>query len=385
VLEIGDDDRFDRQRLIAWWDQPRLASARVIVIGAGALGNEVLKNLALLGVGHVVVVDMDRIERSNLSRSVLFRSEDRGEPKAIVAAHRLRELHPEIEVTPLVGEVSRVLGMGWYFDADLAIGCLDNREARMWVNRCCWRAGKPWIDGGIQEISGVVQVFKPHDGTCYECGMKEIDYQLAGLRYSCPLLKREDLQQGRMPTVTTIGSIIAGWQVQEAVKLLHGMDGAVGHAMVFHGLTNHIYKSRLPRREDCLAHEDWTSLQVQSIAAAKAPIDALGQLPEDAVLELSNDVVTLLRCEPCDHQVAMLRPASEVTQREATCAHCQQPMQPSFTHTIDRQHPLVDQSCDAWGIAAADVVLWHAGEQSGLVRFPGSTFDRSRSGEGGSP
>ena len=68
-----DDDRYSRLRLIAWWDQERLRRAQVLVVGAGALGNEVLKNLALLGTGHVVVVDCDHVDLSNLSR----RSEER--------------------------------------------------------------------------------------------------------------------------------------------------------------------------------------------------------------------------------------------------------------------------------------------------------------------
>ncbi len=86
------DDRFDRLARIEWWDQSRLAAARVLVVGAGALGNEVIKNLSLLGVGHLVIVDRDRIERSNLSRSILFRPADEGQPKATCAARRRRDL-----------------------------------------------------------------------------------------------------------------------------------------------------------------------------------------------------------------------------------------------------------------------------------------------------
>src|ERR1700738_3904671 len=69
---IDEDDRYSRLRLIPWWRQELLTRAKVLVVGAGALGNEVLKNLALVGVGTVYVIDRDTIGTSNLSRSVLF-------------------------------------------------------------------------------------------------------------------------------------------------------------------------------------------------------------------------------------------------------------------------------------------------------------------------
>ena len=116
--------------------------------------------------------------------------------------------------------------MGLFRDVDVVIGCLDNREARWWVNRCCWKVGTPWIDGGIQEINGVVKVFVPPDGACYECTMTENDYRLINLRYSCPLLRQEDLQAGKVPTAPTISSMIGGLQTQEALKLLHDLPVA---------------------------------------------------------------------------------------------------------------------------------------------------------------
>jgi len=81
-----EEDRYHRLRLIQWWDQTRLQNARVMVVGAGALGNEILKNLALLGVGKSFIVDLDTIEESNLTRSVLYRAADNGQEKAATAA-----------------------------------------------------------------------------------------------------------------------------------------------------------------------------------------------------------------------------------------------------------------------------------------------------------
>src|SRR5215470_16794432 len=127
VLEIdlnAPDDRFARFRLIGWWDQARLAAAHVLVIGAGALGNEIIKNLALLGAGRVLVADRDNIELSNLSRSVLFRETDCGRGKAAVATERARELFPAMLLHSFSGNIVYDVGLGVYRWADVIVAGL---------------------------------------------------------------------------------------------------------------------------------------------------------------------------------------------------------------------------------------------------------------------
>ena len=155
------------------------------------------------------------------------------------------------------GDVITDLGLGLFADVDVVIGCLDNREARLWVNRQCWKVGTPWVDAGIQEIQGVVKVFVPPDSACYECAMTERDYQLLNLRYSCPLLRRDQILEGKVPTAPTIASMMAALEVQEALKLIHGLPVAAGTAMVFNGVSNQFYTTRLPFRDDCLSHETY--------------------------------------------------------------------------------------------------------------------------------
>ncbi len=258
VLDIDlEEDRYHRLRLIPWWDQERLFNARVMVAGAGALGNEILKQLALLGVGNIFVVDMDIIEESNLTRAVLFRKQDEGQPKAEVAARALTELNPEIKVESFVGNLVYDVGGGVFRDMDIVLGSLDNREARVAINQICWKLSKPFVDGAIEIIQGVARIFCGPDGPCYECTMSEMDYELLSQRRSCAMLSRDDIVLGKVPTTPTTAAVIAGVQTQEAVKWLHRdreMPLLIGKGLVYNGFSNETYVVEYQRREDCPAH-----------------------------------------------------------------------------------------------------------------------------------
>ncbi len=376
VLFIDDEDRYARFRLIAWWDQDKLAAARILVVGAGALGNEVLKNLALLGVGTVHIVDFDEIEESNLTRSVLFRSRDRGRPKAEAAAEAVADINPGVKVQALPANIITDVGLGLFRDADVVIGCLDNREARLWVNRQCWKVNTPWIDAGIQEINGVVKVFAPPDGACYECAMTENDYRLINLRYSCPLLRQEDIQAGKVPTAPTISSMIAALQTQEALKLLHGMPVASGQAMVYNGLVNNFYKTDYQRREDCLSHDTYPEpIELPLSARRNTARDLFAAAHErlndstNLRLSLDRDLVVSLDCTECGHSQEVLRPLQLVGMREAQCPQCGKLSRPALEHTIEENSPLAEKTLSQLGVPPYDIVRVAAdqGEQVFLL------------------
>ncbi|MBI2933317.1 MAG: ThiF family adenylyltransferase [Planctomycetes bacterium] len=368
MFVIDENDRYGRFRLISWWRQERLLSAKVLVVGAGALGNEVLKNLALLGVGHVFVVDYDTIESTNLTRSVLYRAGDEGRPKALRAAAAVKQINPDVKVRALNGNVITDVGLGVYGEMDVVIGCLDNRESRLWINRQCWKANKPWVDGAIQEISGVTKVFVPPAGACYECGMTEADYRLMNLKYSCPLLKREDIAEGKVPTAPTISSIVAGLQTQEALKLLHGLPVKAGAAMVFSGEANNFYITSYQRKEDCLSHETYPPAEDAPLSVASAAEDAI-RFAGATTLQLDRDLLLDLACPRCGVRRPMMKPLALSHYKEGLCEKCGGVMLTNIVHRVEAGSATAKRTLRELGVAPYDVVRVQSGRDTRFLRL----------------
>ena len=274
--------------LLSWFKKEKVKNARVLVAGAGALGNEVVKNLALFGVGHIYVCDFDQIEISNLTRSILFREEDAYNHayKAEIVAKRAKEINPQIEVTPIVGNLFSEVGFGLYKAVDVIIGCLDSRIARYQLNRLSLRAGKTWIDGSIENLTGVVKVYTP-GVSCYECGLSREEFNNIMLRTGCADVVRTQTSAGRVATTPISASIIGAMQVQEAMKVIHTEEGQPvpfktlsGKMWRFEGMTNavnvYIYSSW---KNNCPAHERWDNVvRGENLSANMTIAQILGEL-----------------------------------------------------------------------------------------------------------
>ena len=319
------EDRFSRLRLIPWWDQTKIAASRVLVIGAGALGNEILKNLALLGFRKIVVVDLDKIEESNLSRTILYRSEDIGTYKVDAAAKAYKAIATNAVVQPLVANVLRDCGLGLFAWSDVILAGLDNREARLWINRCAWKVNRPWIDGAIEGINGVARVFLPNAAPCYECTLGEVDWAILEKRMSCNLLAHEEVTEGKIPTTPTISSIIAGIQVQEAVKLIHGMPTLASKGFVFEGLNHTSYRVEYTENPDCMSH--YTLAEIVKLPEKSTDI-TLSELwsrakkdlgTEEVAIEFSRDVIHKLVCPKCGAEEERFVPVGNVSYEGGRC------------------------------------------------------------------
>jgi molybdopterin/thiamine biosynthesis adenylyltransferase/DNA-binding transcriptional regulator YhcF (GntR family) len=332
-------DRQGTFELISWWEREKVAKARVLVVGAGALGNEVVKNLALMGVGNVFILDFDTIEMANLSRSVLYRESDTGRRKAEVAAARLKDLNPTVRVQYLHADVTTQLGLGIIRRMDVIIGCLDNREARLAVNRFAHWMNKPWVDGAIQEFLGLVRVFIPGEGACFECTLTEQARRDLSLRYSCPLLARENILLGKVPTTPTIASIIGAMQAQEALKIIHGLPVEAGKVTHFNGMTNDMHTSAYRPREDCESHWIYGDVTELPATAGKTTLGEMmriihADLGADALLELDQELILTLNCTVCQSRERVMQPISNVTFKSAHCPTCGALREIDMTHTV---------------------------------------------------
>lgn len=224
AIRLGavDGDRFDRSRRIPWLNLDAISKARVLMVGAGALGNEVAKDLVLSGFRKITVVDMDHVVGSNLNRCLFFSDDDacRRRSKAEVVAEGMASLSQGCRAKPFVGRIQDMPAeaFGRY---DLVLGCLDNVEARIHVNAHAYARGRVYIDGGMEGLRGKVMVVAPPRGACLQCGMNRTHAKVASLRFSCTG-KDVVFHEPRLAAEITTTSIVSAVMVREALKAVSG-------------------------------------------------------------------------------------------------------------------------------------------------------------------
>jgi adenylyltransferase/sulfurtransferase len=369
-------DRLGTFEFISWWEKEKVQDAKVMVVGAGALGNEVIKNLALMGIGHLFIVDFDKIEAANLSRSVLFREGDDHRSKAEIAAARAKAINPQVHIQYLNGDVTTEMGLGIIRRMDAIVGCLDNREARLAVNRFAYWMNKPWVDGAIQELLGLVRVFVPGQGACYECTLTEQAIRDLSLRYSCPLLARANILMGKVPTTPTIASIIGGMQSQDALKLIHGLPVEAGKVVHFNGLTNDMHTTSYNVRDDCESHWTYGEITELPARAERSTLDdllriACADLGLNAVIELDQELITKLECPNCHTVEEVLKPLSAVSYEAAHCPTCGLLRETTMTHQITGDEPFLHRTLASVGIPALHIVRANNGQEYRFYELTG--------------
>lgn len=202
--------------------QQRLGCGRALIVGCGALGSVIANTLARAGVGHLRLVDRDFLEKSNLQRQVLYEESDveRGLPKAIAAAERLRKINSEIEVEPIVADVVASNVESFCDDCDVILDGSDNFEIRFLLNDVSVKRSIPWVYGGCLGADGQTMTILPGKTACLNC-----------------LMLDGPPPPGTTPTCDSFGilspiiNVIASIQSNEAIKILSGNDEAVSRKL----------------------------------------------------------------------------------------------------------------------------------------------------------
>ncbi len=371
-----EEDRYSRLKLIPWWDQDRLKNACIMVVGAGAIGNELIKDLTLLGIGKILIVDMDKIEHTNLTRSVLYRAHDVGRYKAEVAAERASEMNPDVKAKAFISNIIDDMGLGVFRRMDVVLGGLDNREARLSINQSCYKVNKPFIDGAIEALNGFARVFTPPEGACYECTMTELDWKLINKRKSCALLTHEQMAEGKIPTTPTSSAIIAGVQVQELLKLLHadrGLPTLAGKCYVFNGLTHDSYVVEYQRKPDCMSHDTYESIEERPWSVRTVTLNSLlekikSELGENAVIDFDRDIVTYAGCS-CGEKKDIFMPLHKLRGHDIQCPVCGKAMNFDTVHSITGSEDFLDKTPFEIGIPLLHIISGRCGMNMKYYEF----------------
>jgi len=309
-LTVEERGLYDRQFRLEGWSQRIVKSSRILIAGVGGLGCEIAKNLAMLGIGHLDLVDLDVIEHSNLNRQVLFTGAREGDPKAIVAAKKLADINPNITIKGFHTSLER-LDPSIYKEVDLIIGGLDSMNARLNLNAQAVRFKKPFVDGGVSGYYGHVYTIFPYENACYECNplpvgesdemaactvvgiprkrihcvfkgdmafkekfnkepnpkdlddikfIQKVANELATKHDFLPLFSKSDIIKiidRHDPGIITINAVISALESHEAVKILHwqkeqkGLGTPLKSYLIFNAITMKMYSIEKKRNPKC--------------------------------------------------------------------------------------------------------------------------------------
>lgn len=211
---MNDDQllRYSRQIMLPDIDiegQEKLLAARVLIVGLGGLGSPVAMYLAAAGVGHLVLVDFDQVDLSNLQRQIVHTTSSIGINKAQSAAKTLRELNPDIQISCIEKMLDADSLLEQIKQVNLVIDCTDNFQIRFAINRACVTAKVPLVSGAAIRLEGQVSVFdsRRSDSPCYSCLYSEVN---------------DDLTCAANGVLAPLVGVIGSIQALESIKVLAG-------------------------------------------------------------------------------------------------------------------------------------------------------------------
>ena len=352
--------------------------------------------------GNVLVCDLDAIEIHNLTRSVLFRSVDRGRMKADVAAERMRDINPDLNVIPFPRNIAE-LGLGFYRRAELIFATFDAMFPRYVMNEACMLLRRPWVDGGMSILDhrrGAATVYDPRqeNAACYTCkdDPAVVSEHLNGLRgqLGCNAYEQRLDEMDAVPTTPMMASMIGAMQVSAAMDLLFD-DGSDDTSSPWLSKTFEVSLSQLRARavrkkrfRNCYYHDgmaiepiddqvvevdEWRSDRTTAADVLARGREEFGT--ENVSVLLPEIYVTRGACDTCgsDWEVFAPRSSFRIMQSTRRCATCgegvfeERPEWP-ITRDVDDDFPWLHQPMESVGFRPLDVLTVLAYDEFGEER-----------------
>ena len=321
-------ERYLRQSLIDWFPQKRVQNCRIAIVGCGAIGNEVAKNLALIGIGNIDLFDCDSIEIHNLTKSVLFREQDVGCMKVEIIAVRLTELNPDISVMPHQGDFWDTLSLLQMDNYSCIIGCVDNFEARIRLNLMCKVAGCNFIDTGIDSKFVQVSIFpykKNSSASCYECSLPNSVYARIQERYSCGWLRNLAFIEKKIPTTVITASLAGSLATSQALQLIIEDKPKDSSRLFANSFTGETMISKIEKNNQCPCCADLKKAIVITSKSALIDSVVLNFAHKNQSIATSEPILISTRCINCDpeHDVKIIfERAEKFDSSHKVCPRC---------------------------------------------------------------
>ena len=219
--------RYSRQIMLPQIDaagQQKLLDSTALIMGMGGLGSPVALYLAAAGVGHLIIVDFDDVEISNLQRQILHSTNDIGKSKVDSAYDSLANINPEVKVTKVNKKLDTVDLINHTRQADVVVDGTDNFATRFMVNEACVKTGTPLVSGAAIRMEGQLSVFmNDGNGPCYRCLYREEG--------------EEELRCSENGVLAPVVGVIGSLQAVEAIKVLTGIgETLAGRLLVMDAL-----------------------------------------------------------------------------------------------------------------------------------------------------
>lgn len=215
------NERYSRQVILPEFGlgkQEELKGASVLIIGAGGLGSPVILYLAAAGIGKIGIIEGDKVDISNLQRQILFKSDDIGQLKGLVALSEIKKLNPEIEVSVITEYLVKENALDVIQLYDVIVDGSDNFSTRYLVNDACVILNKPFVYGAIYKFEGQLSVFNFNNGPTYRCLFPEIpdskdvpNCSEIGVLGVLPGVVGVLMATEVIKIITGLGEVLSGW------------------------------------------------------------------------------------------------------------------------------------------------------------------------------